>query len=129
MKRLVDAHVWLWMQPEPGRLQASTLAHIADTTNVVLLSSVSAWEIAIKFALGRLPLPMVPAEYVRARMAASGTTALPIAHRHELHVAGVPDRHRDPLDRLPVAQAQLEGATLVTADRILERHDVALMWA
>lgn len=129
MKRLVDTHVWLWMQSEPGRLQSSTLARIADSTNVVLLSSVSAWEIAIKYALGRLPLPMVPAEYVRTRMAASGTTALPIEHRHALHVAGVPDHHRGPFDRLLVAQAQLEGATLVTADRILERHDVALMWA
>lgn len=129
MKLLIDTHVWLWMQANPARIQNSTLEHIADSQNVVLLSAASAWEIAIKYALGRLPLPLPPAEYVSSRMIGSGTSALAVEHRHALHVATLPEHHRDPFDRLLIAQAQLEDAVLVTADRLLARYDVELMWS
>jgi len=124
VRLLLDTHVWLWMQAEPDRLGASVAELVADTRNVVLLSAASAWEMAVKFALGRLPLPVPPPEYVPSRMARSGTSGLPVEHRHALHVATLPMHHRDPFDRLLVAQAQLEGATLVTADPQVDAYDV-----
>lgn len=106
------------------RIRAETLGIIADASNTVLLSSASAWEIAIKYAMGRLPLPVPPSEYVPSRMARSGTSGLPVDHRHALHIANLPLHHRDPFDRLLVAQAQLESAVLVTADSQLNAYDV-----
>lgn len=124
MKLLLDTHVWLWMQAAPTRIRQDVLELIADTRNTVLLSAASAWEISIKYAMGRLPLPVPPSDYVPSRMARSGTSGLPVEHRHALHVAGLPAHHRDPFDRLLVAQAQLEGAILVTADSQLDAYDV-----
>jgi PIN domain nuclease of toxin-antitoxin system len=124
MKLLLDTQVWLWMQASPSRLAASTKALIVDPANSLMLSAASAWEIAIKYALGRLPLPVAPSDYVMSRMARSGTTGLPVEHRHALHVATLPAHHRDPFDRLLVAQAQLERLTIVTADPKLDAYDV-----
>jgi PIN domain nuclease of toxin-antitoxin system len=127
MRLLLDTHVWLWMQAAPKRLGSVAAERIADPDNEVLLSAASAWEIAIKYALGRLPLPAAPSEYVASRMARSGTAGLPVEHRHALHVATLPLHHRDPFDRLLVAQAQLEGLTIVTADGWLDAYDVSML--
>ena len=124
MKLLLDTHVWLWLQTTPERIRSSTLALLEDIDNELLLSAASSWEIAIKWAIGRLKLPVGPDAYVEARLAQSGTQGLPVEHRHALHVAKLPMHHRDPFDRLLVAQAQLEQATLVTADRQLDPYDV-----
>jgi PIN domain nuclease of toxin-antitoxin system len=124
LRLLLDTHVWLWMQTIPTRIRPETLDLIADTRNTLWLSSASAWEIAIKYAMGRLPLPVPPSDYVPSRMARSGTSGLAVEHRHALHVANLPPHHRDPFDRLLVAQAQLEGAVLVTADSQLNAYDV-----
>jgi PIN domain nuclease of toxin-antitoxin system len=127
MRILLDTHVWLWVQTDPARLGTEAVRLIEDTSNEVLLSAASSWEIAIKWALGRLPLPAPPHEYVPSRMLRSGTSGLPVEHRHVLHVATLPAHHRDPFDRVLVAQAQLEEATLMTADAVLEHYEVALI--
>lgn len=124
MKLLLDTHVWLLMQAAPDKLGTQTTDLISDTNNIVLLSAASGWEIAIKYALGRLALPVEPAQYVPSRMDRSGTTGLPVEHRHALHVATLPFHHRDPFDRLIIAQAQLEGAVLVTSDSQMDAYDV-----
>jgi PIN domain nuclease of toxin-antitoxin system len=129
MRLLVDTHVWLWLQVAPGRIDAATLALLADPSHDVMLSAASAWELAIKHALGRLVLPAPPAEYVPSRMSRSGISALPVLHAHALRVAELPVHHRDPFDRLLVAQAQYEGLTLVTSDRQLAAYDVPIAWA
>ena len=76
---------------------------IEDTRNQLFFSAASACEIAIKYAVGKLPLPLPPAEYVRSRMERGDTVALPVAHEHALRVATLPPHHRDPFDRLLVA--------------------------
>lgn len=124
MKLLLDTHVWLWLQTTPERIRPDTLARLGNSDNVLLLSAASAWEIAIKFALGKLPLPMPPAQYVPQRMEQSGTTGLSVQPVHALRVASLPDHHRDPFDRLLVAQAQIEGITLVTLDEQITRYEV-----
>lgn len=127
MRLLLDTHVWLWMQAEPDKLSPQATDLISDTRNEVLLSAASSWEIAIKFALGRLPLPTDPHDYVSSRMARSGTTGLPVHHHHALHVATLPTHHRDPFDRLLISQAMLEGAILISADRQMAAYEVQLL--
>ena len=121
---LLDTQAWLWMQVAPERFSASAAKLIEDTGNELLLSAASSWEIAIKYALGKLPLPEPPSEYVPSRLELSGTRALGVEHRHTLHVAVLPHHHRDPFDRLIVAQAQLEGLPILTSDPEVMRYDV-----
>ena len=126
MKFLVDTHCWLWLQASPERLLSDVLALLENPLNDLLLSAASSWEIAIKYGLGKLPLPEPPSRYVPRRMAMSGTRGLAVEHAHTLRVAELPLHHRDPFDRLLVAQAQIEKLILVTVDRQFEKDDVAI---
>jgi PIN domain nuclease of toxin-antitoxin system len=94
-----------------------------------LLSAASGWEIAIKYRLGKLALPEPPRSYVPDRMRRSGTTSLAVEHDHVLRVAELPDHHRDPFDRLLVAQAQALDIPIVTADQQISAYDVETMRA
>ncbi|MGH3431881.1 MAG: type II toxin-antitoxin system VapC family toxin [Thermocrispum sp.] len=129
MKLLLDTHTWLWMQAQSQRFSAEAMALLEDLDNELLLSSASSWEIAIKHALGKLPLPSPPEEYVPDRMRSSGVVALPVTHTHALKVAALPEHHRDPFDRMLIAQAKTEQLTILTADRTFERYDVAVRWS
>lgn len=129
MRLLLDTHAWLWLQTSRTKLDQRILARLRDPGTELLLSAVSSWEIAIKFAQGKLPLPAAPAEYVPDRMRRSGTKALAVTHGHALHVAQLPAHHRDPFDRLLIAQAQLDGLTILTADKVFEQYDVQILWA
>jgi len=129
VRLLLDTHVFLWATAEPERLNPRTRRLLERRENELLLSAVSAWEIAIKFGLGKLTLPLPPAEYVPSRMALLGLAPLLIDHSHALKVAGLPAHHRDPFDRLLVAQAMLERVALVTADPLLKPYGIKIMWA
>ncbi len=129
MKLLLDTQCWLWMQATPERLSSRAREMVDDQDNVLLLSPVSAWEISTKYALGRLTLPIPPAEYVPSRMKSSGVDALPLQHSHALQVATLPWFHRDPFDRLLIAQAQVEDLPILSADKKLAPYDVQVHWA
>ena len=116
MKLLLDTQAWLWMLADPDRLARRARRMIERSDSELYFSAASAWEIAIKWELGKLKLPADPAEYVPSRMAQSGVIPLPIKHAHALQVARLPKHHRDPFDRLLVAQANVEGVPLMTAD-------------
>ena len=126
---LIDTQCWLWLQASPERLSAEVLALLENAATDLILSAASSWEIAIKYALGKLPLPEPPSRYVPSRIAASGTRGLAIEHAHTLRVAELPPHHRDPFDRLLIAQAQVEKLTLLTVDRQLARYDVSIRFA
>jgi PIN domain nuclease of toxin-antitoxin system len=121
VRLLLDTHVFLWLQTEPERL-GGHLTLVEDRANTLLLSAASSWEIAIKFGLGRLPLPEPPDRYVPTRMRAIGAEALPIEHSHALAVVALPALHRDPFDRLLIAQAEATGAALLTADPAVAQY-------
>lgn len=125
MRLLLDTHVFLWLQTKPDRL-GDTAALLADERHELLLSAASSWEIAIKHGIGRLALPVPPAEYVPSRAKRSGVGLLPIDHGDVLAVADLPPHHRDPFDRLLVAQARRHELTLATADPELGRYDVPI---
>ena len=126
MKFLLDTHCWLWLQTEPRRFAADLLERLSDPAQQRHLSAASVWEIAIKYAVGKLPLPEPPAVYVPERMRLSRVHGLAITPAHALAVAALPPYHRDPFDRLLVVQAQMEGMTLITADTALARYDVRM---
>jgi PIN domain nuclease of toxin-antitoxin system len=100
-----------------------------DTDTTLFLSAASSWEIAIKYALKKLRLPESPGRYIPTRLERGAVTALPIEHAHALRVAELPHHHRDPFDRLLIAQAQLEGATVATADPRFLLYEVDVLWA
>ena len=129
MRVLLDTQVWLWMLAAPERLSEPARALVIATDNELLLSAASAWEIAIKYALGKLRLPEAPGDLIPRLMTRTGITPLPIHHRHALHVASLPARHRDPFDRLLIAQAQIERLPILTADRNFSLYEVDLLHA
>ena len=117
------------MQASPKRFSRASLALLDDPENELLFSAASSWEIAIKYALGRLPLPQQPSAYVPDRVTSSGAIPLSVEHAHALHVATLPPHHRDPFDRLLIAQAQILGLRILTADGAFEPYDVEIQWA
>jgi PIN domain nuclease of toxin-antitoxin system len=121
---LLDTHVFIWWRCEPSRLISTVQSRIA-IADLVFVSVASAWEAAIKRSLGRLDLP----DSMEAGVLASGFEQLPITFSHTERAAALPPHHRDPFDRMLVAQAQAEGLTLVTRDRSLEPYDVEILWA
>ena len=129
MRYLLDTGVWLWSLWEPERIAHKAREQIADLSNEVFLSAVTSWEVAIKAATGKLKLPEPPPSYVPRRMADQGLRPLPVTHPHALAVFGLPAHHHDPFDRLLLAQAMLENLIFVTADGILKKYSVEILWA
>ena len=101
---------------------------IEATLQALYLSAVSAWEIAMKVALGRLELSGEPAILVPEQMAANSIEPLPVQISHALHVYSMPSHHRDPFDRMLVAQSQIEGLPILTSDARIGYYDVEVVW-
>ncbi len=129
MKLLLDTQCLLWWFTEPEQLNSKAIEQIIDLDNEVFFSVASAWEIAIKVGIGKLPLPEPVDIYIASRMRLLGAKYLDIVFHHACQVAKLPLLHRDPFDRILVAQAQIEQMTLVTADKILTEYDLDLLWA
>ncbi len=123
MRLLLDTHVVLWWLGRSRRLGPDAQAAISNPTSEVHVSGLSAGEIAIKKSLGRLDAP----DDLPEQLAAHGFAELPLTIRHGLALAELPLHHRDPFDRLLVAQAQLEGLTIVTRDRTFDAYDVQVL--
>ena len=127
MRLLLDTHVLLWWLAADTRLGAAARAHIADPATLCLVSAATAWEIAIKTALGRVDLGEPPEVSLPREIAGGDFLELPITIAHALAVGTLPAHHRDPFDRLLVAQARVERLQIVTADRVFAAYDVALL--
>lgn len=123
MKLLLDTHVLLWLAAEPERL-GEAVGLMEDPDTELLLSAASAWEITIKHGSGRLPLPDPPQRWLETRLPRLGVTALAITWHDAVAVADLPPLHRDPFDRLLVAQARRHDLVLATADRAMSGYDV-----
>lgn len=128
MRVLLDTHAFLWWITDDQRLSQRARETIARPTNTLFLSAASAWEIAIKAALGRLRFQGNLKSFISRQLAMNGIEPLPVELAHALHVALLPPLHRDPFDRLLVAQAQLEGIPILTADPILGQYEVEVIW-
>lgn len=128
MRLLLDTCTFLWIVGGSSELSTRARAAFADPANETFLSAASAWEIAVKHRLGRLPLPSPPDEFVPAQRAAHGIEPLPVDEETALHVAKLPDLHRDPFDRLLVAQALVAGLVLLTPDDDIRKYPARTLW-
>lgn len=125
MRLLLDTHAFLWMLDAPQRLPAWIRSAIEDVENDVFVSAASAWEIALKQSLGRLPAGRAdPFEALRR----SGLAELPVTVEHANATRSLPLLHRDPFDRMLVAQSQVEGLSLVSRDPEVRRYQVTVLW-
>jgi PIN domain nuclease of toxin-antitoxin system len=125
---LLDTCTFLWIAGGAPELSSRAREAFVDPANDVLLSAVSAWEIAIKHRLGRLPLPESPEVFVPQQRANHGIERLDLDEEAALHVAKLPDLHRDPFDRMLVAQALAGGLVLLTPDEAIRRYPVRTIW-
>ena len=128
MKILLDTCTFLWILSEPGKLSETARKTYADPANEVYLSSVSCWEVAVKYSLGRLPLPEPPAQLLPARRQKYGIEPLPLDEESALYVARLPKMHTDPFDRMLVCQAIVHGLTVLTPDEGIGQYSVRIVW-
>ena len=127
MRILLDTQIWLWVLGEPSRLSAAGRARLRSPSNAFYLSAATIWEIVIKHVAGKLRLPDEPVAYLRGRLAETPAAVLPITPEHALQLALLPLHHRDPFDRILIAQAQVEGLHVMTADRQFRAYPVDLV--
>jgi len=125
LRLLLDTHALLWALAAPGELPAGIRAALEDATNIVFASAASAWEMAIKQARGKL---RYPAAELSAALRRVSLIELPVTIRHAEVAARLPPLHRDPFDRMLVAQAQSEGLSLVSRDPAIRRYQVTVLW-
>jgi PIN domain nuclease of toxin-antitoxin system len=121
VKLLLDTHVLLWAAGPSNQLSAAARALLDDPQNELLFSPASLWEIAIKHGLGRSDFRIDP-RILRRGLLDNGYDELPITSEHAVAIDGLPPIHKDPFDRILVAQAIVEGITLITADPLLARY-------
>jgi len=121
VKLLLDTQLLLWAAGQPERLSAAARKQLNDPKNELLFSAASLWEIAIKNSLGREDFRVEP-RLLRRGLLDNGYTELPITSQHAVNIDGLPPRHKDPFDRLLLAQAFTEGITLLTTDSQLARY-------
>jgi PIN domain nuclease of toxin-antitoxin system len=125
---LLDTHVLLWGLMDDARLSKKARSILLDDDRALYFSAASAWEIAIKASLGRLRFSAPLEQYLPTRLATEGIEPLPISIAHAARTEALPWHHRDPFDRLLVAQAQIEGLDLLSSDRALRQYDVKVVW-
>ena len=128
MKILLDTHAFLWWITDDQKLSSRAREVISEAENELFFSAASGWEISIKVQLGRLKLPEEPERFIPEQLRMNFIRSLPIQMRHALFVSTLPNHHRDPFDRMLVAQAQLEEMSILSADLQMSRYQVELIW-
>ena len=128
MKLLLDTCTFLWLAADDPMLTETAVNSCRDPDNEVFLSALSAWEVAIKHRLGRLPLPEPPNRYVASRRRWLGLQPLEFDETSAAHDALLPSHHRDPFDRGLVSQAILKGMMIVTPDAQIARYPAPVLW-
>jgi PIN domain nuclease of toxin-antitoxin system len=127
MKLLLDTHAFIWWDSDPTRLSAAALAALHDPANQILVSVASVWEMIVKAQLGKLALRLPLADII-TQQRANGCHVLEITLTHAMAVEGLTPVHKDPFDRILVGQALVEGAELVSADRVFRQYPVRVLW-
>jgi len=128
MRVLLDTHAFLWWVTDDTHLSSRARAIIADGDNELFLSAASGWEMAIKTRLDKLHLPDNPASFVFEQLRINAIEPLAIQMTHALRVYSLPGHHRDPFDRILVAQAQVERMPIITADPQVAQYNVEILW-
>jgi len=125
---IVDTHVMLWWGSDPERLSSRARAAMTSRSRRLLWSIASTWEVAIKVRAGRLSLRVPLSDFLDDGLARTGAELLAVEQRHAIRVASLPLHHRDPFDRMLVAQAQVEDVPILSSDPKLRAYDVEVVW-
>ncbi len=128
MKLLLDTHTFLWWDSEPARLSTTALSACQDPSNILILSTVSVWEMQVKSQLGKLTLNLPLPDIIKGQQETNRIIILPMALEHVLELQDLPPHHKDPFDRLLIAQAKVEEAVLVSHDSWFVNYPVRLLW-
>lgn len=125
---LLDTNALLWSLMEPGKLSPKALALIGDAETRLVVSSASAWEVSIKYHLGKLKGAEAVVSDFSGYLKRLQADVLAISPEHALAAGALPQHHRDPFDRMLIAQARLEGLPLVSSDGVFKAYDVEVVW-
>lgn len=128
MRILLDTCTFLWLILDSPQLTTKAKGAFASPSNEVFLSCVSAWEIAIKHSMGRLPLPEAIGQFIPEQRKLHGIESLTLSEEAALHVAKLPRLHTDPFDRMLVCQALIDGLTIMTPDEAIGQYPVRVIW-
>lgn len=128
MRYLLDTSTFLWIALNSPKLSAKCRDAFADAESEVFLSSVSAWEIVVKHANKRLPLPDSPQTFVPRLRETHGIQTLPLTEEAVLHVSRLPFLHKDPFDRMLICQAIAHGLAILTPDPLIGQYPVRVLW-
>ncbi|MBD2394799.1 type II toxin-antitoxin system VapC family toxin [Cyanobacterium aponinum UTEX 3222] len=128
MNILLDTHCWLWWLVEPEKLSQTAIATIQNNQNKLYLSVASIWEIGIKYKLGKLDLPISPEILIPQQMQIDKISSLSISVAHALNASILPSYHKDPFDRMLIAQSQLESMTIISNDSMFNSYNVQVLW-
>ena len=128
MRILLDTHAFLWAVLEPGKLTQKTRELLEDTQTDISISAASAWEIATKFRLGKMPGAANVVTNYPAAIRGLLASELAVTSAHALKAGAYPHEHRDPFDRMLAAQSEIEGLPIVSCDPALEQFGVNLLW-
>ncbi|MBE9213414.1 type II toxin-antitoxin system VapC family toxin [Plectonema cf. radiosum LEGE 06105] len=128
MKLLLDTHTFMWWNSSPNQIPEQTLSLLTQTNNQIFVSLVSVWEIQIKTHLGKLDLQASLSEIILRQQAENGVSLLSILLTHILELDSLPWYHKDPFDRLLIAQSRCENAVLVSRDHVFKAYDCQTIW-
>ena len=128
MKLLLDTHAFLWWITDDSQLSPKARELISDSHNTMYWSAASSWEVSIKYALGRLPLPETPEQFLPVELGKNRIESLSVIDAHAFQAGRLPRHHGDPFDRMLVAQAQVESLAILSNDLILTHYDVDIHW-
>lgn len=128
MQALLDTHTFLWWILDDDRLSDTVRGIIQNRENDIYFSAASAWEIAIKTRLGKLSIPTAVETFVPEQLQKNTFVSLPISLHHALAVAGLPELHRDPFDRILVVQSVIEKIPILTLDSLIMQYQVTTIW-
>lgn len=128
MRLLVDSHALIWALDDPSQLSGPATLALQDPLNVLLVSAATVWELAIKTGVGKLSLSLPYRQWIERAIADLGLTILPVTVEYADRQAGLPMHHRDPFDRLLIAQALVEGIAVVCGDAVFDAYGVSRIW-
>lgn len=128
MRLLLDTHVFIWWDSEPGKLSPQALALCQDPSNELILSVVSLWEIQIKSQMNKVRLRLPLSNLVQGQQETNGMAILPLTAFHVYGLDGLPSYHKDPFDRMLIVQARVEKLSLVSSDEMIRKYPVDVIW-
>lgn len=128
MKFILDTHTFLWWITDSQLLSQTARDIISDGNSELFWSAASSWEVAMKYKLGQLPLPEAPELFIPIELAKNRIESLPIINKHSFKAGQLPIHHRDPFDRMLIAQAQVENMEIISNDHQISLYDINTAW-